>query len=301
MIKRIIEISRMPQFLGKIIFLENYDMRLAKRLISGVDIWLNTPTRPLEASGTSGEKAQMNGVLNFSVKDGWWYEGYVEGAGWALTEKRTYENQAHQDQLDAATIYQMLENEIIPLYYAKNSKGYSPEWIQYIKNSVTKITPRFTMKRMIDDYFEKFYNKLAKRHNLLMADNYKIAKEIAAWKENMVAHWDEIEVVKVEGPDLLANNLNVGDKFDIAVELDTKGLNDKGLGVELVAIRTSLHNNDKLYEVEPLKLVKSEGSHLFFKNTYQLDYAGGMKFGLRMYPQNELLPHRMDFCYVRWI
>ncbi len=298
LIKRIIEISRMPQFLGKIIFLENYDMRLAKRLISGVDIWLNTPTRPLEASGTSGEKAQMNGVLNFSVKDGWWYEGYVEGAGWALTEKRTYENQAHQDQLDAATIYQMLENEIIPLYYAKNSKGYSPEWIQYIKKSVTQITPRFTMKRMMDDYFAKFYNKLAKRHNLLLADNYKVAKEIAAWKENMVEHWDEIEVVyKSEN----LQNLNVGDKVQIQVELDTKGLNDKGIGVELVAIRTSTHNNDKLYEVEPLQLVKSEGSHLFFETTYQLDYAGGMKFGLRMYPQNELLPHRMDFCYVRWI
>ena len=132
LIKRIIEISRMPQFLGKIIFLENYDMRLAKRLISGVDIWLNTPTRPLEASGTSGEKAQMNGVLNFSVLDGWWFEGYVKGAGWALTEKRTYENQTYQDQLDAATIYSMLENEIIPLYFAKNTKGFSLEWIQYI-------------------------------------------------------------------------------------------------------------------------------------------------------------------------
>ena len=299
LIKRIIEISRMPQFLGKIIFLENYDMRLAKRLISGVDIWLNTPTRPLEASGTSGEKAQMNGVLNFSVKDGWWYEGYVEGAGWALTEKRTYENQAHQDQLDAATIYQILENNIIPLYYAKNSKGYSPEWIQYIKKSVTQITPRFTMKRMMDDYFAKFYNKLAKRHNLLMADNYKVAKEIAAWKENMVAHWDEIEVVSKSDTDM--TNLNVGDKFRVAVELDTKGLNDKGIGVELVAIRTSTHNNDNLYEVEPLELKKAEGSHLFFENVYQLDYAGGMKFGLRMYPQNELLPHRMDFCYVRWI
>ena len=300
LIKRIIEISRMPQFLGKIIFLENYDMRLAKRLISGVDIWLNTPTRPLEASGTSGEKAQMNGVLNFSVKDGWWYEGYVEGAGWALTEKRTYENQAHQDQLDAATIYQMLESEIIPLYYAKNSKGYSPEWIQYIKNSVTKITPRFTMKRMMDDYFSKFYNKLAKRHNLLVADKYKVAKEIAAWKENMVEHWDEIEVVnKTVSKDL--GNLTVGDKVNIVVELDTHDLKDKGIGVELVAVRTSTHNNDKLYEVEPLKLVKAEGSHLFFENTYQVDYAGGMKFCLRMYPQNELLPHRMDFCYVRWI
>ena len=300
LIKRIIEISRMPQFLGKFIFLENYVMRLAKRLISGVDIWLNTPTRPLEASGTSGEKAQMNGVLNFSVKDGWWYEGYVEGAGWALTEHRTYENQAHQDQLDAATIYQMLESEIIPLYYAKNSKGYSPEWIQYIKNSVTKITPRFTMKRMLDDYFDKFYYKLAKRHCLLMGDNYKVAKEIAAWKENMVAHWDEIEVVNKNISKEL-ENLNVGDKFNVSVELDTKGLNDKGIGVELVAVRTSTHNNDKLYEVEPLKLIKSEGTHLFFENTYQLDYAGGMKFGLRMYPQNELLPHRMDFCYVRWI
>ena len=300
LIKRIIEISRMPQFLGKIIFLENYDMRLAKRLISGVDIWLNTPTRPLEASGTSGEKAQMNGVLNFSVLDGWWKEGYVEGAGWALTDKRTYENQAHQDQLDAATIYQMLENEIIPMYYAKNSKGYSPEWIQTIKNSVTKITPRFTTKRMMDDYFEKFYNKLAKRHALLGADNYKVAKEIVAWKQNIVAHWDEIEVVSStfdagEAP------VNVGGKCKVAVELDTKGLNDNGLGVELVAVRTSTHNNDKLYEVQQLELVKTEGSHLFFETDYRLDYAGGMKFGLRLYPKNALLPHRMDFCYVRWI
>ena len=300
LIKRIIEISRMPQFLGKIIFLENYDMRLAKRLISGVDIWLNTPTRPLEASGTSGEKAQMNGVLNFSVLDGWWKEGYVEGAGWALTDKRTYENQAHQDQLDAATIYQMLENEIIPMYYAKNSKGYSPAWIQTIKNSVTKITPRFTTKRMMDDYFEKFYNKLAKRHALLGADNYKIAKDIVAWKQNIVAHWDEIQVVSsIFEPN--EQPANVGGKCKVAVELDTKGLNDKGIGVELVAVRTSTHNNDKLFEVKPLELVQAKGSRLFFETEYQLSYAGGMKFGLRMYPKNELLPHRMDFCYVRWI
>ena len=134
---------------------------------------------------------------------------------------------------------------------------------------------------------------------LLMGDNYKVAKEIAAWKENMVEHWDEIEVVRKSDTDMSV--LNVGDKFKVSVELDTKGLNDKGIGVELVAIRTSTHNNDKLYEVEPLKLVKAEGSHLFFENIYQLDYAGGMKFGLRMYPQNDLLPHRMDFCYVRWI
>ena len=168
-----------------------------------------------------------------------------------------------------------------------------------MKKCLAEISPNYTMKRMLDDYFDRFYNKLAKRHALLEADNYKVAKEIAAWKENIAAHWDEIEVVSKTNVDL--NNLNVGDKFKVEVELDTKSLNDKGIGVELVAIRTSTHNNDKLYEVEPLQLVKSEGSHLFFEKVYQLDYAGGMKFGLRMYPQNDLLPHRMDFCYVRWI
>ena len=139
LIKRIIEISRRPEFLGKIIFLENYDMQLARRLVSGVDIWLNTPTRPLEASGTSGEKALMNGVVNFSVLDGWWLEGYREGAGWALTEKRTYQNQEYQDQLDAATIYSILEQEILPLYYARNKKGYSEGWIKTIKNSIAHL------------------------------------------------------------------------------------------------------------------------------------------------------------------
>ena len=227
LIKRIIEISRMPQFLGKVIFLENYDMRLAKRLVSGVDIWLNTPTRPLEASGTSGEKAQMNGVLNFSVLDGWWLEGYVKGAGWALTEKRTYENQEHQDQLDAATIYSMLENEIIPLYFAKNTKGISPEWIQYIKNSIAQITPRYTTKRMIDDYIEKFYTKLASRSAILKENNFEKAKEIAAWKEKVAQGWDAIEVLSVEIPEKLIHNPQVGEDYDLNVVLDVKGLNDK--------------------------------------------------------------------------
>lgn len=188
LIKRIIEISRRPEFLGKIIFLENYDMQLARRLVSGVDIWLNTPTRPLEASGTSGEKALMNGVVNFSVLDGWWLEGYREGAGWALTEKRTYQNQEHQDQLDAATIYSILETEILPLYYARNKKGYSEGWIKVVKNSIAQIAPHYTMKRQLDDYYSKFYCKLAKRFQTLAANDNAKAKEIAAWKEDVVAN-----------------------------------------------------------------------------------------------------------------
>ena len=185
LIKKIYEISQRPEFLGKIIFLENYDMQLARRLVSGVDIWMNTPTRPLEASGTSGEKAEMNGVVNLSVLDGWWLEGYREGAGWALTEKRTYQNQDYQDQLDAATIYSLLENEIMPLYYARNSKGYSPEWIKVIKNSIAQIAPHYTMKRQLDDYYNKFYNKLRDRSNALNANDRKLAKDIALWKETV--------------------------------------------------------------------------------------------------------------------
>ena len=300
LIKRIIEISRMPQFLGKIIFLENYDMSLAKRLISGVDVWLNTPTRPLEASGTSGEKAQMNGVLNFSVLDGWWYEGYVPGAGWALTEKRTYENQAHQDQLDAATIYQMFESEIIPMYYARNSRGYSPAWIQTIKNSVTKITPHFTTKRMMDDYFNRFYIKLAKRHALLSADNYRVAKQIVDWKQNVADHWDEVELV-YSNLDEALQNTEIGGTYNLHVEIDTKGLNDKGIGLEIVISRVSIHNNDKLLRVQEFDLKKVEGSRLTYETTYKTNYAGGVRFGLRMFPKNDLLPHRMDFCYVRWL
>lgn len=301
LIKRIVEISRMPQFLGKVIFLENYDMRLAKRLISGVDVWLNTPTRPQEASGTSGEKAQMNGVLNFSVLDGWWYEGYREGAGWALTDKRTYENQEFQDKLDALTIYNMLENEIIPLYFAKNTKGYSPEWIQYIKNSISQITPHYTTKRMMDDYFDRFYMKQAKRSALLKANNFEKAKEIASWKEQMANAWDHIKVLSVDVQDDLIHTPQVGQDYGINITIDMNGAVEKGIGVELISIKTDTNNNEVINEIKELKLVKSDGSILTFNLNYQLDKAGAYKYGFRMYPKHELLPHRQDFSYVRWI
>lgn len=301
LIKRIIEISRMPQFLGKVIFLENYDMRLAKRLVSGVDIWLNTPTRPLEASGTSGEKAQMNGVLNFSVLDGWWLEGYVKGAGWALTDKRTYENQEHQDQLDATTIYSMLENEIVPLYFAKSTKPFSVEWVQFIKNSIAQITPRFTTKRMIDDYIERFYKKLATRSALLKQNNYAKACEIAAWKQHVAEKWESIEVVNVTVPDELIHNPHVGKDYLLEVTIDTKGLKDNGIGIELVVMQTKQNNNDRLFDVEELTLIKADGDLLRYCATYQLNQPGTFKYAFRMFPKNEDLPHRQDFCYVRWI
>lgn len=300
LIKRIIEISRRPEFLGKIIFLENYDMQLARRLVTGVDIWLNTPTRPLEASGTSGEKALMNGVLNFSVLDGWWLEGYREKAGWALTEKRTYQNQEYQDQLDAATIYSILETEILPLYYDKNEAGYSEEWIKYIKNSISQIAPHYTMKRQLDDYYDRFYNKLAKRFHVLSADNYKKAKEIAAWKEEVAEKWDSIEVVSFEkSEELLQDSIQSGKDYTITYVIDEKGLND-AIGIELVTIFTDADGKEHVYSVEPFEVVKKEGTLYTFQATHSLSNAGSFKVAYRMYPKNPDLPHRQDFCYVRW-
>ncbi len=300
LIKKIVEISRRPEFLGKIIFLENYDMKLARRLVSGVDIWMNTPTRPLEASGTSGEKALMNGVINFSVLDGWWLEGYREGAGWALTEKRTFQNQEHQDQLDAATIYSILESEILPLYYARNRKGYSEGWVKTIKNSIAQIAPHYTMKRQLDDYFTKFYCKEAKRHAELVADNYAKAKEIAAWKEQVAEKWDAIEVVSTEKcEDIINGNIESGKEYSITHVVDQKGL-DNAIGIEVVTLYTDSEGKERIYSVTPMEVVKREGDLYTYNVKFSLSNAGSFKVCYRMFPENVDLPHRQDFCYVRW-
>ena len=300
LIRRIFEISQRPEFLGKIIFLEDYDMQLARRLVSGVDIWMNTPTRPLEASGTSGEKAELNGVVNLSVLDGWWVEGYREGAGWALDEKRTYQNQEYQDKLDAATIYGLLENEIIPMYYKKNKKGYSEKWIQVIKNSIATIAPHYTMKRQLDDYFDKFYNRQAKRSAQLLANNNELAKKIATWKEAVAERWDGIHVVSKE-TSFLENGGETGMKYTIRYVIDEQGLDD-AVGLELVSLKSEHSDSDReVYSTHQFKMVKREGNLFTFEAEIEPSNAGTYRTCVRMYPKNDLLPHRQDFAYVKWL
>ena len=300
LIKRIFEISQRPEFLGKIIFLEDYDMQLARRLVSGVDIWMNTPTRPLEAAGTSGEKAELNGVVNLSVLDGWWVEGYREGAGWALDEKRTYQNQEYQDKLDAATIYGLLENEIIPMYYKKNKKGYSEKWIQVIKNSIATIAPHYTMKRQLDDYFEKFYNRQAKRSAELLANNNELAKKISLWKEAVAERWDGIHVVSKE-TSFLENGGETGMKYTIRYVIDEQGLDD-AVGLELVSLNNEQNDSEReVYSTHQFKMVKREGNLFTFEAEIEPSNAGTYRSCVRMYPKNDLLPHRQDFAYVKWL
>ena len=300
LIKKIYEISQRPEFLGKIIFLEDYDMQLARRLVSGVDIWMNTPTRPLEASGTSGEKAEMNGVVNLSVLDGWWVEGYREGAGWALPEKRTYENQAYQDQLDAATIYGLLENDIIPMYYNRNKKGYSADWVKVIKNSISTIAPHYTMKRQLDDYFDRFYNREALRFKKLQEHDYRLAKEIALWKETVAERWDEIHVVSKD-TSLLDTGGETGKEYTMRYVIDEQGLDD-AVGLELVSLKNNTSNDDhEVHSVRPFKVKGHEGNLYTFEAVIEPDVAGAFRSCVRMYPKNVNLPHRQDFCYVKWL
>ena len=300
LIKKIFEISRRPEFLGKIIFLEDYDMLLARRLVSGVDIWMNTPTRPLEASGTSGEKAEMNGVVNLSVLDGWWLEGYRKGAGWAVTDKSTYTNQTYQDQLDATTIYGMLENDIIPMYYNHDKNGLSKDWIKVVKNSIATIAPHYTMKRQLDDYYDKFYTKEAARFKKLSADNNHLAKEIAQWKEAVAERWDAIRVVS-KNNEIVAEGGQTGVKYKFQYVIDEQGLDD-AVGLDLVVLKNEQDASDRRIDrICDFKMVCKDGNNYTFECVDEPDNAGTYRVAVRMYPKNKNLPHRQDFCYVKWL
>lgn len=301
LIRRIIHISKSPQFAGKVIFLEDYNMEMAKLLVQGVDIWLNTPTRPKEASGTSGMKAALNGVMNFSVLDGWWAEGYRENAGWALPLERTYDNQDLQNELDAETIYNILENEILPTYYAKNEQGISEKWVSYIKNIIADVAPEFTMKRMMDDYFDRFYNKLAKDSRQMRQSNFAAAKELVAWKEKMRAHWRNIQVVNIDMIDTDNHSLALGEPFKATVTLDLDGISAEDVGVEVVFFKRRTEEEVELKLSEPLHLTSKTGNVATYSCSLPVSISGVYEYGFRLFPKHELLAHRQDLNLVKWL
>jgi len=301
LIKRIFEVSQMPQFTGKIIFLENYDLEMAKNLVRGVDIWLNTPTRPLEASGTSGEKAVMNGTLHFSVLDGWWVEGYRAFAGWALPKKRIFENQDLQDDVDAETIYNMLENEIIPAYYSFDDNGIPVEWISLIKNTMVKIAPEFTMKRMIDDYYEKYYLKLWERNKKMIADDFARAKELASWKIEMTKEWDNIDVIRYSFERPSENVYLSGQDYKAEIVLNINNIPKEHVGVEFILAHLSSTGEYEFVAGREFQIVSCKGGRCLLRTHLVPEKAGTFAYGIRIYPKHKDLPHRQDFYLLRWI
>ena len=302
LIKMIVDISKRPEFIGKIVFVPNYDITLAKYLVQGVDVWMNNPTRPLEASGTSGEKAAMNGVMHFSVLDGWWVEGYKQGAGWALPMERTYDDQNYQDELDAATIYGTIENEIAPIFYNVNpATGRSSDWIEYIKNTVAMVACNFTTNRMLTDYINQYYDPQSKRVEALVADDYKVAREISAWKEHMRCEWQNVGVISMVKPDSTYNNLSLGNEFNAEVVLSIGGLKPEEIGVEMLF--ATADNKGKLHIQEKFDLtpVSCENGVATYKAALLPETTGLYQVAARIYAKNSLLPHRQDFELVRWL
>ena len=301
LIKNIIKVSKMPQFVGKILFVENYDMFVSQHLIRGVDVWLNTPTRPLEASGTSGEKAVMNGVVNFSVMDGWWAEGYREDAGWALSEKQTYKDTNDQNLLDAEVIYSTLENKILPTYMERNKEGIPEKWVRYIKNTIHKIAPNFTMQRQLNDYFSKYYNKMFVRTDTFATDNNNTAKEYARWKQMMRKNWNTIDLISVQVPDSDNHKFNINDNFKAQIVLSTIEIDPKYIGIEMIITNKENDTVQDYNRIEPFKLVSYES----YKAIYEIDIpvlsSGVHDYAFRLFAQHPLLSSRMDLPLVKWI
>jgi alpha-glucan phosphorylase-like protein len=301
LITRIVEISKRPEFIGKILFVQNYDMNLAKMMLQGVDIWMNTPTRPLEASGTSGEKGVMNGTIHFSVLDGWWVEGYKKDAGWALPQDNAYDNSDLQDELDAETIYNIFEEEILPAFYDRNINGVPEKWVSYIKNTFAQVAPNFTTARMIRDYQDRFYKPQADRANRLIASDFKLAKEMAAWKAQVSSVWDQIEVKNVQITDGITNVLKIGVVYPARLVVDIKTLKPEDLSVEMVITENGDSKTPNLIECLPFTIESIDGTIVTYKLDLNLMNAGGFGYAIRIIPNHPELPHRQDFCYLKWV
>lgn len=301
LIKRIIDVSHMPQFMGKILFIPNYNMEMAKRMVQGVDVWMNTPTRPLEASGTSGEKASMNGVMHFSVLDGWWVEGYKEGAGWALPEERTYNDQRYQDELDAATIYNLIENEIAPLFYDRNEEGVPTGWVQQVKHTVAYVACNFTTNRMMNDYQEKYYEPLCKRYHEMCHGNFALAREMAFWKKRILREWQAIEVISYDHPSETKDVLSLGVEATASVKLFLGDLSPEDVGVEMVITIRGKDDQMKLNTIIPFELTQVEKGEATYLCRMTPEVAGTYMIAARVYAKNPKLPHRQDFALVKWL
>ena len=301
LIKQIIEISKQPRFIGKIVFVPGYDITVAKRLVQGVDVWMNNPTRPQEASGTSGEKAAMNGVMHFSVLDGWWVEGYREDSGWMLPLESTYQDNEYQNELDAATLYATIESEIAPTYYDVDPKtGRSEKWISYIKNTIAKVASNFTTNRMLTDYCNQYYIPQTERFNHIAAEDCKVAKELAAWKTHMTSEWNNMRILSYTQP-ATSYVLSQKNMLTSEVVIDLGRIKPEHVGVEMLFTFSDKNGKLHIAEVCQFDLVSYEDGIATFRASILPERTGMYQVGTRVYPKNSELPHRQDFPVVKWL
>ena len=299
-IRQIITASRQEEFIGRIIYLENYDMELGKLLVQGVDLWLNTPVRGMEASGTSGMKSALNGGLNFSVLDGWWREAYDERCGWAI-EDNPYNNTEFSKEIDAEALYLVLENKIIPDFFEQKN-NLPLKWTEKMKHSIANIVPWFNTARMLKEYYDLYYSGLAKRAQLLREDHFKKAGDLSEWKRKVQEAWPRLRVESINVFDSSDKSLPLGEHYIAEIEIYTDQLSADELGVEIVFIekRQNDEQGDIIFKQE-LEVKDKDDRVICCSCKIPMTRSGVFEYGFRFYPKHPLLPHRQDFPLINWI
>lgn len=307
LIKFIHDVSMMPQFKGKIFLLENYNIAMSRYLISGVDVWLNNPRRPMEASGTSGQKASVNGVVNFSVLDGWWAEGYNQKNGWRIGFNSDYESYEAQDVTDSQNIYETLEQKIIPAYYNKDKNGISKEWMNYMKESIVSTGGKYSTSRMLSDYTSKFYIPLCNLHNKYYKDLSDVT-QFNTWKTDMYRNWKDIKITQKE--DNLNNiSIDAGNCISVKCQVELPNIKPEFVSVECYYGKILENGVVEDISIIPMQQVKSksknaetENSKIFeYETKIELKTGGNYGYTFRVMPKNDMLLDSANMNLVKWI
>jgi glycogen phosphorylase len=298
--RRIVEVASRPEFEGKFLLVEGYDLRLARRLVSGVDVWLNNPIFPLEASGTSGMKAGFNGVINLSVLDGWWGEGYNGQNGWAIKPASELLSDERRNLEESRSLYELLQDKVIPLYYERGKMGFSPEWIHMAKRSIMTLLPRYNSERMVGEYLNRFYIPAARRGHEFVADGFHVARDLAAWKHRVRPAWPRVQLRAADRPE---RNVNFGDqvRFTVAIRMDELAPED--IAVELLltpAMAQLAGRTPASYRFAPTGQRGDHGEHLFALDLAP-ELCGKLEYRIRAYPFHPALSHRFEMGLMKWI
>ena len=298
MIRRVVQVAQMPEFEGKILFVEGYDLRLARRMVSGVDVWLNNPVYPLEASGTSGMKAAINGVLNLSVLDGWWGEGYDGTNGWAIKPAAAGLDDSSRNREEARTLHEILQDHVIPLYYNRTSAGYSPEWIKLAKRSIASLLPRFNSMRMVGEYVAKCYVPAAQQGRRYAENQFEVARSIAAWKSRVRQAWPGVTIQRLNSP---KKRIQFGDAVHIETAVRLNGLNPEDVAVELLVSRAKEFGKGEpvCHRFVP-QGIDAMGEHLYVLELAP-ELCGKLDYRIRVYPWHEFLTHPFELGLMIWV
>lgn len=303
-IRKIAEMAKLPEFEGRILLVEGYDLHLSRSLVAGVDVWLNNPIYPLEASGTSGMKAAMNGALNLSVLDGWWGEGYDDSGdalnGWAIKPAPGHLDEAQRDAEEARTLYELLQDHVIPTYYRTGPMGYSPEWVAMAKQSIATIAPRFNVIRMVAEYVKKFYAPAASHGRRFAANDFAVARTVADWKAKVRSAWPGVRLHRLDTPE---RRLPFGTSLQVQVAVQLNGLSPEDVTVEALIGRPS-PNGDFTRRARhyPLTTAGVTGNgEMLYTIALTPELCGKLEYRIRIFPSHPALIHKFEPGLMIWL